>query len=358
MADSLFTRIAEKQPIVIEAMKRFFNFCPLYAIFAFGLFLAAGMFFSACKSKPLPPPVTEIPMAFLLFEGLEAEDPKQLELIYTLKVENPFFLEGFAKLESWKVELNEVMAGGEPLLGSAAESGFSIDDYENLIFPIKIANHGYGETPSEEEPRLGSAAGSGASEINTFHIKLKMDVEELASLGLAPKDEYKVRLFIELGFYKDNYNFNDSAPFTKITISALAVFPCVEPPVFNITSIAILKAELINTRFRVGLKIDNPNPYPVELSNFAYELYGNGRLWADGEEKNILKVNGKSSLEGNLFLMMNFINMKRDLLDQIIYLEDVNYRFKGEALVITGVEYLPSFKTEFNLSGYSQVFDH
>jgi len=55
--------------------------------------------------------------------------------------------------------------------------------------------------------------------------------------------------------------------------------------------------------------------------------------------------------------MMNFINMRRDLLDQIINLIDVNYRFAGQAMVGTGVEYLPMFKTEFDLSGYSQVLE-
>ena len=58
-----------------------------------------------------------------------------------------------------------------------------------------------------------------------------------------------------------------------------------------------------------------------------------------------------------MFLMMNFINMRRDLLDQIINLIDVNYRFAGQAMVGTGVEYLPMFKTEFDLSGYSVVLE-
>jgi LEA14-like dessication related protein len=119
-----------------------------------------------------------------------------------------------------------------------------------------------------------------------------------------------------------------------------------------------LKAELINTRFRVSLKVDNPNPFPMELSSFVYELYGEGRFWADGREKNVLKIPALETAETRLFLVMNFIDMKRSLLDQIINLQDVNYRFKGEALVRTEVDYLPQFRTVFDLSGYSQVFDN
>lgn len=136
-----------------------------------------------------------------------------------------------------------------------------------------------------------------------------------------------------------------------------AAVPEVRPPVFNITSIAILKAELINTRFRVGLRIDNPNHFPVELSSFRYALYGNGMLWAEGLERNVFSIPANSSLTGNVFLVMNFIDMNRALLDQIIRLESVNYRFAGDVIVSTGIDDLPDFKSSFSLSGYSEVLE-
>ena len=325
----------KKRPIVIEDMKRIvhFTFFSLTPMYYFGIFLTAcltiGLLFSTCKSKPVPvaPPQPE-PAAFLVFNTVEAETPEHLTLNFTLETENSFPSAGKVKIESWQAVLN----------GRKAGSGFEPDFPSGGIFPIKAA-----------APRTD---GSGAPVQAAFPLGLKMDVAALAGQGLAPADNYDLNLIIEL-----NFTF-DSAPPVRVEVSGLASFPGIRPPVFNITSIAILKAELVNTRFRVGLKIDNPNPFPVDLSAFGYELYGNGRLWAEGMEKNILRVNKKSSLEGNLFLIMNFINMKRDLLDQIIRLEDVNYRFAGEAKVITGVEYLPSFTTSFNLSGYSKVYDN
>ena len=134
--------------------------------------------------------------------------------------------------------------------------------------------------------------------------------------------------------------------------------PAVQEPVFSITEIAVLKAELINTRFRVNLKVDNPNPFPVELSSFVYELYGQGRLWADGEEKNVFQIPAHESREAQLFLIMNFINMNRALLDQVIKLQNVQYRFAGEVMVSTGIDYLPQFKSVYDLSGYSQVLEN
>ena len=310
-------------------MKRYFRirrFLPVFG--AFMLLIMAGSLLLACKSKPAPPapppppePLPEI-AASLVFQGIKANDPNLLHLQFSLNIENPFPSAGRVKIETWQVEIN----------GNKAGTGFGLED---------AAQH------------TGNNTGTGIIPGSTsFPLMLNMDVAALAAQGLAPADDYKVKLILDL-----NLSF-DSAPSAKISVSGLAEFPGVRPPVFSITSIAILKAELINTRFRVGLKIDNPNPFPVELSAFSYELYGNGRLWADGTERNVFKVKGKSSLQGNLFLLMNFINMKRDLLDQVIYLIDVNYRFAGETLVGTGVEYLPKFKTVFNLSGYSQVLDN
>ncbi|MDR0589640.1 MAG: LEA type 2 family protein, partial [Spirochaetaceae bacterium] len=128
-------------------------------------------------------------------------------------------------------------------------------------------------------------------------------------------------------------------------------------PDFNVTAIAIMKAELINTRFKVKLRVDNPNFFPVELSAFSYELYGADRFWAEGEKTDILLIPARSSAETELFLVMNFINMRRELLDQIIAMKQVNYRLAGEAEVRTRMELLPHFLVDFDRSGKSVVID-
>jgi len=305
----------------------------------FGLFVFTGFLFFACKSKPETVSYPD-PSASLVFEGIEAEDPEHITVMFSLEMENPFPVAGLASMESWYAEIN----------GKRAASGFTL----------------YNDTPFAISPGLSS-----------FPQRLDMDVAALADLGLAPADDYEIKLIMELHVLSEsipattpasgrntsgrnaaNNVAASSGLNNKLVITGVAVFPGVRPPTFTITSIAVLKAELVNTRFRVGLRIDNPNPYPVDLSAFSYELYGNGRLWADGSERNIIKIPSKASVTGNLFLMMNFINMRRDLLDQIIRLENVNYRFAGEARVGTGVDYLPSFNTGFDLSGYSEVFDN
>jgi hypothetical protein len=86
-------------------------------------------------------------------------------------------------------------------------------------------------------------------------------------------------------------------------------------------------------------------------------LYGDGRFWAEGEETEALHIPAGSAVETELLLTMNFINMRRELLDQIIALRQVNYRFTGEVVVSTGIAYLPQFRLDFERSGYSEVIE-
>jgi LEA14-like dessication related protein len=125
-------------------------------------------------------------------------------------------------------------------------------------------------------------------------------------------------------------------------------------PELIITSITILQADLINTRLKLNLKMVNPNTTSLTLSNFRYDLYGDGIFWATGTEKNLAVVPAQSSLETTVNLEMNFINMKRQLLDDIIAMREVRYRIVGtvEVEIEAGT---PGFRMNFDFSGNSAV---
>ena len=143
----------------------------------------------------------------------------------------------------------------------------------------------------------------------------------------------------------------------KINDTFQASLPRIYKPQVQILSIAVKRAELINTRLKVRLSIDNPNPFPLNLTRFSYELYGNGRFWADGSLADLGTIGGKERQEKDIYLVMNFINMKRDLLDQVIALTSVQYRFHGDLTIGTPFEYLPAFPYTFDRSGSSPVIE-
>jgi hypothetical protein len=255
---------------------------------------------AACASKPAP--ALPQPGHSLAFDRIEAEDPEHLSLYFFLKAENPRSSGMSINMENWALTLND----------RAVEKGALI----NL------------ETAYLE---------SGASGI----FPVRLDLENPA-LSLLAEDtdfsEYKLQVRLDMDF-----GFEGGEIVTEPVLGE-ARFPRIREPVFTITSIAVMRAELINTRLKVRMRIDNPNEFPVDLSAFAYELYGSGRFWADGTVKDVMHINGRSSAE-------------RDLLEQVIALESVNYRFAGESAVSTGVEYLPRFRMDFNRTGNSPVVE-
>jgi LEA14-like dessication related protein len=266
----------------------------------------------ATKTPPVPEPEPAPPALSLSLDRIEAGGPDDITLFFLLNAENPRSSPAGISLGGWELSLN----------GRAVKEGaaFTMDTAELSAF----------------------SAG-------TFPAQLSLDAAALSLLEPPGFTEYDAGITLELSL-----DFHGGAAL-HMPVSAQVSFPRIQRPVFTISSIAVMQAELINTRFRVSLRIDNPNSFPVELTSFNYELYGGGRYWAEGKETKVMQIPPESSAVKDLFLLMNFMNMKREVLDQVIALRTVRYRFTGDVAVGTGVEYLPRFNMRFDQSGDSPV---
>jgi LEA14-like dessication related protein len=285
--------------------------------------------YAGCTSQPSPTLPEKAPAAALEFERIAADaaNVNHIALHYRISAENPRPVPLDIEIRGWKLGLN-----GRELDDSAA--ALTLD--------------GAGIS--------GARISAGAKAGVTKTVVLELDLKALPALPALPDQpdstdghEYLADISLDLA-----YRYHDSEPRTG-TRHAGASFPRIREPEFTITSIAIVQAELINTRFKVHLQIDNPNPFPMELSSLDYELYGEGRFWANGTEQDLLHIPALDAAETELFLTMNFIDMKRQLLDEIIAMRQVRYRFTGEAEVGTGISWLPRFQMGFDHSGNSKV---
>jgi LEA14-like dessication related protein len=126
-------------------------------------------------------------------------------------------------------------------------------------------------------------------------------------------------------------------------------------PKFEVISIYIVQADLVVTEFEAVIKVKNPNQFASNLSSIKYELYGNNVFWADGAAKDILHIPADSSGEIDFYFSMNFINMSRKLLDDIINMKRVHYRFKGQADIQFDIPNVPAYTIDFDCSGLSEI---
>ena len=126
-------------------------------------------------------------------------------------------------------------------------------------------------------------------------------------------------------------------------------------PKFEVISIYIIQADLVVTEFEAVIKIDNPNDFAIDMLAIKYELYGNNLLWADGVAKNVLHIPSKSTSKTNFRFTMNFINTNRRLLDDVIAMRRINYRFRGQAEIMFNTPRAFTSNVKFDCSGLSDV---
>jgi len=279
----------------------------------------------SCKGLPK---TAQQPVFPLEFDRIEASEPEKVNLYFTLRAENPRNSGVVFHLSGYRLFIN----GEETAEKSSLTFPFwQADDVTADDLTDDVKN-------KESNPRLAPLAQG------EFPVLLRLELNEKYDTA-----ELTVNLVMDLGLVFDNKKKSSASA------EGTAEFPRIKEPVFSITSIAILQAELINTRLKVRLRVDNPNSVPIDLFSFTYSLYGGGRFWADGTEKNPCSIPAFESVEKELFLVMNFIDMRRDLLDQVIAMKRVRYRFTGTADIGTTLYYLPAYTKSFDLQGDSVV---
>ncbi|HTX72126.1 MAG TPA: LEA type 2 family protein [Rectinemataceae bacterium] len=132
--------------------------------------------------------------------------------------------------------------------------------------------------------------------------------------------------------------------------------PIIREPLFRITSVTIERDLLVTTRLSLDVEVENPNAFPVSLTAFTYDFYGEDRAWVTGGRDEKVTIAPNSRLERKLDFTMNFADMERHLFDLVAELRRVRYRLVGGASVDTGLDYLPSFDTRFDLAGSCPVY--
>jgi LEA14-like dessication related protein len=252
------------------------------------------------------------PVATMEFDRIEVLSMKQAALHYRLKADNPRLMAADIEIRGWNGFLN----------------GVSFDTYSAIL-----------KTDS------GAALGT------RFHVEPVSTLEKdlILLLDLYDSDKFLTELFIDIEYhYKNDDTLHE-------TITETVTFPWIREPKFDITSIKILQADIVNTRAELNLVIKNPNVFPINLLSFRYELYGDGSFWARGVERDLLLIPAKSTSETIINFEMNFIGMNRRLLDDIIAMRQVRYRVVGEMEVGSDMPWLPRFSMKFDYSGDSAV---
>ncbi len=137
--------------------------------------------------------------------------------------------------------------------------------------------------------------------------------------------------------------------------SASGSFPVIREPTLSVQSIRILQYELVNSYLHIVLEVRNPNGFPIDFSGASYQFFGEGQRWASGKA---LKAQPLPALGSGIVLLpinLNFADTGRALFDLVAQLKTVRYRLSGTAVILTGLDILPSFDISFDAQGSTRV---
>jgi len=136
---------------------------------------------------------------------------------------------------------------------------------------------------------------------------------------------------------------------------AEGICPLVREPELTITSIVLVKYELINVLLELVLDVRNPNAFPVDFASAFYQFYGEGMRWSNGSAERAVAIPARGAAEVRLPIILNFTETGRNLFDLVAKLRVVRYRLCGDAKVVTPIPFLPEFRMKFDKSGATQV---
>lgn len=146
----------------------------------------------------------------------------------------------------------------------------------------------------------------------------------------------------------------DGTAFEAVAAASGSI-PIVREPKIRITSLRIERDVLVTSNLRLGIEIDNPNAFPIELGELSYAFYGEGRKWASGSERGSFSIPAGEASELGLGFEMNYADVDRRLFDLVAGLGTIGYRLAGSARVATGLKALPAFELAFDLEGACPV---
>ena len=132
-----------------------------------------------------------------------------------------------------------------------------------------------------------------------------------------------------------------------------ASIPIMHPPSLSLRGINIRNMALQNLEFIINWEIVNRNSFPMNISDFNYNLSVNNAEWARGVINNVPQIRPNSSVVIPVDLTITSVNMISQIIDilnrgsTVNYTSDVNFNMSGADL---GTSRWP-----FNLAGVTRL---
>jgi LEA14-like dessication related protein len=134
-----------------------------------------------------------------------------------------------------------------------------------------------------------------------------------------------------------------------------AILPVFHKPELSLQGINIRNMALQRFDFVINWEIDNKNDFPLDLSNFDYNLMVNNTLWAQGVMANPPRVNARSKTVIPLEITISSLDLITQIIDIVNRGVAVNFSSKGNFNFQGDSPGLERMGLPFDLSGLTRL---
>ena len=232
------------------------------------------------------------------------------------------------------------------------EQNWAVNIENPNVFPIPVPEYNWqyevGDTPVisgriSQDSEIGALSQSAVN----FNVNMRYAdlISLLGSLGNASELLSMMKMNTALPFDLPDSTLGD--------FEFPAAIPVFHTPELSLRGINIRNMALQNLEFTVNWEVENKNSFPINISDFNYNLSVNGSRWAEGAMNNVPQVRANSSMVIPLDITITSVSLISQIIDimnrgaGVNYTSDVDFNFSGSG---SGAIKLP-----FNLAGTTRL---
>ena len=127
---------------------------------------------------------------------------------------------------------------------------------------------------------------------------------------------------------------------TGATLGGCSTFvPKLETPNVELLSIQMMSTDMFAQKFRVRVRVDNPNDLELPIRGIDYQIFLMGDSFAEGNSMDRFVVPARGDAEFDMVITTNFVSSLGRLISRVGggKLDDIDYELTGEVLLDRGM---------------------
>ena len=122
-------------------------------------------------------------------------------------------------------------------------------------------------------------------------------------------------------------------------------------PKISLDGIKIKKLGFTGADVEIGLNLDNPNAFDIDIRNLGYDLVVNGQRWLQSQGKDTISLAKSGSSQVKVPLHLSFLDMGRTLANLLTQQSPLEYQLVGNMNMDTSLPMLKDIALPFRQEG-------